>query len=166
LAEEAPGTYQHSIAVATLAEAAAVAIDADPLLTKISSYFHDIGKIKRPMYFAENLATGENKHDSVTPFMSSLILMGHIRDTLDLGREYNLPERVLGIMSQHHGTTLISYFYEEAKKKEGDEVSKERFRYPAQNRKPKKLLFLCLQTLLKPRQEHCRNIHTAKWKPW
>lgn len=144
LAEEAPGTYQHSIAVATLAEAAAVAIDADPLLTKISSYFHDIGKIKRPMYFAENLAAGENKHDSVTPFMSSLILMGHIRDTLDLGREYNLPERVLGIMSQHHGTTLISYFYEEAKKKEGDEVSKERFRYPGPKPQTKEAAILML----------------------
>ncbi|MEW6713293.1 MAG: HDIG domain-containing metalloprotein, partial [Candidatus Riflebacteria bacterium] len=130
LAEEAPGTYQHSIAVATLAEAAANGINADPLLTKISAYFHDIGKLKRPLYFAEN-QSDQNRHDQVTPYMSSLILIGHIRDSLDLGREYGLPERVLSIMSQHHGTTLISYFFEEAKKnKDGEDVSEDRFRYP------------------------------------
>ncbi len=130
LAEEAPGTYQHSVAVATLAEAAANGINADPLLTKIAAYFHDIGKLKRPMYFSEN-QSDENRHDQVTPYMSSLILIGHIRDSLDLGREYGLPERVLSIMSQHHGTTLISYFFEEAKKnKDGEEVNEERFRYP------------------------------------
>ena len=144
LAEEAPGTYQHSIAVATLAEAAANAVNADPLLTKISSYFHDIGKIRRPMYFAENQAE-ENRHDQVTPYMSSLILIGHIRDSLDLGREYGLPERVLSIMSQHHGTTLISYFYEEAKKlKDGEDVNQERFRYPGPKPQTKEAAILML----------------------
>lgn len=144
LAEEAPGTYQHSIAVATLAEAAANGINADPLLTKISAYFHDIGKIKRPMYFAENQAD-ENRHDQVTPYMSSLILIGHIRDTLDLGREYGLPERVLSIMSQHHGTTLISYFFEEAKKlKDGEEVNEERFRYPGPKPQTKEAAIIML----------------------
>ncbi len=144
LAEEAPGTYQHSIAVATMAEAAANCVNADPLLTKIASYFHDIGKIKRPSYFAENQAS-ENRHDQVTPYMSSLILIGHIRDSLDLGREYNLPERVLSIMSQHHGTTLISYFFEEAKKlKDGDEVNEERFRYPGPKPQTKEAAILML----------------------
>ncbi len=144
LAEEAPGTYQHSIAVATLAEAAANSVNADPLLTKISAYFHDIGKIRRPMYFAENQAD-ENRHDQVTPYMSSLILIGHIRDSLDLGREYGLPERVLAIMSQHHGTTLISYFYEEAKKlKDGEEVNQERFRYPGPKPQTKEAAILML----------------------
>lgn len=144
LAEEAPGTYQHSIAVATLAEAAANTVNADPLLTKISSYFHDIGKIRRPMYFAENQAD-ENRHDQVTPYMSSLILIGHIRDSLDLGREYGLPERVLSIMSQHHGTTLISYFYEEAKKlKDGEEVNQERFRYPGPKPQTKEAAIIML----------------------
>ncbi|MDD3148468.1 MAG: HDIG domain-containing protein [Candidatus Riflebacteria bacterium] len=144
LAEEAPGTYQHSIAVATLAEAAANSVNADPLLTKISAYFHDIGKIRRPMYFAENQAD-ENRHDQVTPYMSSLILIGHIRDSLDLGREYGLPERVLSIMSQHHGTTLISYFYEEAKKlKDGEEVNQERFRYPGPKPQTKEAAVLML----------------------
>lgn len=144
LAEEAPGTYQHSIAVATLAEAAANAINADPLLTKIAAYFHDIGKLKRPMYFSEN-QSDENRHDQVTPYMSSLILIGHIRDSLDLGREYGLPERVLSIMSQHHGTTLISYFFEEAKRnKDGEEVNEERFRYPGPKPQTKEAAILML----------------------
>ncbi|PKL41023.1 MAG: hypothetical protein CVV41_18880 [Candidatus Riflebacteria bacterium HGW-Riflebacteria-1] len=144
LADEAPGTYQHSIAVATMAEAAASCVNADPLLTKIASYFHDIGKIKRPSYFAENQSS-ENRHDQVTPYMSSLILIGHIRDSLDLGREYHLPERVLSIMSQHHGTTLISYFFEEAKKlKDGDEVNEERFRYPGPKPQSKEAAILML----------------------
>lgn len=144
LAEEAPGTYQHSIAVATMAEAAASCVNADPLLTKIASYFHDIGKIKRPSYFAENQVS-ENRHEQVTPYMSSLILIGHIRDSLDLGREYHLPERVLSIMSQHHGTTLISYFYEEAKKlKDSDEVNEERFRYPGPKPQSKEAAILML----------------------
>ncbi len=144
LADEAPGTYQHSIAVATLAEAAANGINADPLLTKISAYFHDIGKLKRPMYFAEN-QSDQNRHDQVTPYMSSLILIGHIRDSLDLGREYGLPERVLSIMSQHHGTTLISYFFEEAKKnKDGEDVSEDRFRYPGPKPQTKEAAIIML----------------------
>lgn len=131
LSEEAPGTYQHSIGVATLSEAAANAIGADPLLTKAAAYYHDIGKLKRPLYFAENQEKGENQHDKVNPYMSSLILVGHIRDGLDLGREYELPERLLSVMSQHHGTTLISYFFEEAKKNtDSEEVNEGRFRYP------------------------------------
>jgi hypothetical protein len=144
LADEAPGSYQHSIAVATLAEAAANGINADPLLTKISAYFHDIGKLKRPMYFSEN-QSDENRHDQVTPYMSSLILIGHIRDGLDLGREYGLPERVLSIMSQHHGTTLISYFFEEAKKtKDTEEVNEERFRYPGPKPQTKEAAIIML----------------------
>jgi len=130
LAEEAPGTYQHSILVGNLSEAAANEIHADALLTKIGAYFHDIGKLKRPAYFAEN-QTNKNQHDQLTPYMSSLILVGHIRDGLDLGREYGLPDRVLSLISQHHGTTLISYFYEQAKTDtEGQQVSEDRFRYP------------------------------------
>lgn len=144
MAAEAPGTYQHSVAVATLAEAAANEVGADPLLTKISSYFHDIGKLKRPTYFAENQSE-ENKHDQVTPYMSSLILICHVRDSLDLGREYGLPERVLGIMSQHHGTTLISYFYDEAKKmKDSEEVSEDRFRYPGPKPQTKEAAIIML----------------------
>jgi len=130
MAEEAPGTYQHSIAVATLSEAAAAEINADALLAKIGGYFHDIGKLKRPMYFAENQKKGENQHDHLTPYMSSLILVGHIRDGIDLGREYGLPESVVNFIGQHHGTSLISYFYDQAKNSTTDgQVSQDRFRY-------------------------------------
>lgn len=130
LAEEAPGTYQHSMMVANLSEAAANEINADGLLAKIGAYFHDIGKLKRPLYFVENQTT-TNQHDQLTPYMSSLILVGHVRDGADLAREYALPERVVSLITQHHGTTLISYFYEQAKTDtEGQAVSEERFRYP------------------------------------
>lgn len=133
LAEEAPGTYQHSIMTSTLAEAAALEIHADALLTKIGAYFHDIGKMKRPLYFVEN-QSDKNQHDQLTPYMSSLILVGHIRDGVDIAREFGLPDRVAAFIREHHGTTLISYFYEKAKVKteggEGQEVNEERFRYP------------------------------------
>jgi hypothetical protein len=96
------------------------------------------------MYFSEN-QSDENRHDQVTPYMSSLILIGHIRDGLDLGREYGLPERVLSIMSQHHGTTLISYFYEEAKKNnDEEEVNEERFRYPGPKPQTKEAAIIML----------------------
>ncbi|MBF0499962.1 MAG: HDIG domain-containing protein [Candidatus Riflebacteria bacterium] len=130
LAEEAPGTYQHSLLVANLSEAAAIEINGDALLSKIGGYFHDIGKIKRPLYFAEN-QSNNNQHDNLTPYMSSLILVGHIRDGIDLGREHGLPDRVISFVREHHGTTLISYFYEQAKTDTtGQEVNEERFRYP------------------------------------
>lgn len=130
LAEEAPGTYQHSIMVANLAEAAAKEVKADALLVKIGGYYHDIGKLKRPLYFGENQST-KNQHDHLTPYMSSLILVGHIRDGIDLAREYGLPDRVISFITQHHGTTLITYFYQQATTAtDGQEVNQERFRYP------------------------------------
>ncbi|MBI3037571.1 HDIG domain-containing protein, partial [bacterium] len=130
LAEEAPGTHHHSLMVGTLAEAASKEISGDVLLTKIGAYYHDIGKLKRPLYFAEN-QSDRNQHDQLTPYMSSLILVGHIRDGLELAKEYSLPDQVTPFISQHHGTTLISYFYQQAKSDtDGQEVSEDRFRYP------------------------------------
>ncbi|OQA05666.1 MAG: hypothetical protein BWY66_02338 [bacterium ADurb.Bin374] len=144
LAEEAPGTYQHSMMVANLSEAAANEINADGLLAKIGAYFHDIGKLKRPLYFVENQTT-TNQHDQLTPYMSSLILVGHIRDGADLAREYALPERVVSLITQHHGTTLISYFYEQAKTDtEGQAVSEERFRYPGPKPQTKEAAIIML----------------------
>jgi len=144
LAEEASGTYQHSIMVANLSEAAANEINADGLLAKIGAYFHDIGKLKRPLYFVENQTT-TNQHDQLTPYMSSLILVGHIRDGADLAREYALPERVISLISQHHGTTLISYFYEQAKTDtDGQPVSEERFRYPGPKPQTKEAAIIML----------------------
>lgn len=145
LAEEAPGTYQHSIIVANLAEAAATEIGADALLAKIGGYYHDIGKLKRPAYFIEN-QKGFNLHDNVTPYMSSLILVGHVRDGIELGKEYGLPQKVLDLIAQHHGTSLITYFYEQAKTSntDGSMVQEERFRYPGPKPQTKEAAILML----------------------
>jgi putative nucleotidyltransferase with HDIG domain len=113
LIRRAPGTYTHSMTVATLAEAAAEAVDANPLLTRVGSYFHDIGKMLKPQYFIENQA-GENRHDALEPALSTLIIIGHVKDGLALARQYNLPRPIVDFIQQHHGTTLVEYFYHEA----------------------------------------------------
>lgn len=113
LIRRAPGTYTHSITVATLAEAAADAIGANPLLTRVGSYFHDIGKMLKPHYFIEN-QSGENKHDSLEPALSTLIIIGHVKDGVALAQQYGLPKPIIDFIGQHHGTTLVEYFYREA----------------------------------------------------
>ncbi len=111
LRERAPGTYHHSFRVADLAESAAQAIGADPLLAKVGGYYHDIGKIRRPEYFVENQQGGPNPHDEISPSMSKMILMSHIKDGVELAREYGLREDVIRFIRQHHGTSVIRYFY-------------------------------------------------------
>jgi putative nucleotidyltransferase with HDIG domain len=113
LIRRAPGTYTHSMTVATLAEAAAETIGANPLLTRVGCYFHDVGKMLKPQYFIENQA-GENRHDALEPALSTLIILGHIKDGLALARQYNLPRPIVDFIAQHHGTTLVEYFYREA----------------------------------------------------
>ncbi len=130
---QAPGTYHHSIFVASLAEAGAKSIAANPLLARVSAYYHDIGKLKKPLYFIENVGGRENKHDHLTPTISSLILASHVKDGVEMARENHLGERIIHIIQQHHGTSLISYFYQKAKEKENPEISpinEEDFRYP------------------------------------
>ncbi len=112
---EAPGTYHHSILVGNLAEAAAEAVNANPLLTRVAAYYHDIGKIKKPLYFIENSGGQRNKHDKLTPSMSALILTSHVKDGIDLAREHRLGSEIIEIIQQHHGTGLIKFFYERAK---------------------------------------------------
>jgi len=111
---EAPGTYTHSVAVASLAEAGAEALGADTLLARVGAYYHDVGKIHRPCYFFENLADGENPHDLAKPSLSALIITAHVTDGIELAEEYELPIRVRDIIRQHHGTSLIRYFYYKA----------------------------------------------------
>jgi putative nucleotidyltransferase with HDIG domain len=113
LVRRAPGTYTHSMTVATLAESAAEAIGANPLLTRVGSYFHDIGKMLKPQYFIENQC-GENRHDSLEPALSTLVIIGHIKDGLALAAKYKLPRPITEFIEQHHGTTLVEYFYREA----------------------------------------------------
>jgi putative nucleotidyltransferase with HDIG domain len=113
LVRRAPGTYTHSMTVATLAEPAAEAIGANPLLARVGSYFHDIGKMLKPQYFIEN-QTGENRHDTLEPALSTLIIIGHVKDGVALAEQYRLPRPIVDFIQQHHGTTLVEYFYREA----------------------------------------------------
>jgi putative nucleotidyltransferase with HDIG domain len=113
LVRRAPGTYTHSMTVATLAEPAAEAIGANPLLTRVGSYFHDIGKMLKPHYFIEN-QTGENRHDTLEPALSTLVIIGHVKDGVALAEQYGLPRPIIDFIQQHHGTTLVEYFYREA----------------------------------------------------
>jgi len=133
MALEAPGTYHHSISVGTLAEAGASAIDANTLLIRVGAYYHDIGKLKHPEYYVENQIYMANKHESLSPTMSSLILASHVKDGLAMAAEIKLGPKVAGLIPQHHGTRVMTYFYQKAKDAAAEkdrEVSEEEFRYP------------------------------------
>lgn len=128
---EAPGTYHHAMVVGTMVEAAAFEIGANPLLAKVCGYYHDIGKIKKPLYFIENQEDGINRHDKLAPSMSSLILIAHVKDGMEMGRENKLGQAIIDTIEQHHGTSLIQYFYEKAKRQKGEQAVKiEDYRYP------------------------------------
>ncbi|MEJ2727037.1 MAG: HDIG domain-containing protein [Deltaproteobacteria bacterium] len=128
---EAPGTYHHSVIVGSLVEAAATQIGANPLLAKVCGYYHDIGKIRKPLYFIENQTEGRNKHDKLAPSMSALILIAHIKDGVEAARENKLGQVIIDTIRQHHGTSIIKFFYEKATQKKGeDAVNIDDFRYP------------------------------------
>jgi len=130
---QAPGTYHHSIIVGTLVEAAAKSINANPLLARVSAYYHDIGKIKKPLYFIENQGRIENKHEKLAPSMSSLILLSHTKDGVEIAKASKLGQPIIDIIRQHHGTSLISFFYQKAKNKGNPElqpVDEKDYRYP------------------------------------
>ncbi|MDF2571326.1 MAG: pgpH [Sporomusa sp.] len=127
---DAPGTYHHSLLVGNLAETAAVTIGADPVVVRVGAYYHDIGKLKRPYFFIENQAGCENPHDKIAPSLSTLIVTSHIKDGLELCRDYKLPQVITDIIEQHHGTTLVSYFYKRATENEhGECIIEADFRY-------------------------------------
>jgi putative nucleotidyltransferase with HDIG domain len=130
---EAPGTYHHSIIVGNLVESAAEAVAVNPLLARVSAYYHDIGKIKMPEYFVENQGMPVSRHEKLTPRMSSLILMSHVKEGIELAKKHKLPESIIHIIQQHHGTSVMTYFYEKAKEQLADAVSpltENDFRYP------------------------------------
>jgi putative nucleotidyltransferase with HDIG domain len=130
---ETPGTYHHSVMVGNLAERAAETIGADPLLARVAAYYHDIGKMKNPLAFIENQAGAHNIHDDLTPESSARIIAGHVRDGIDLGYEHGLPVQIIGFIPQHHGTSVMSYFYGKALRElGGDEeaAARDRYRYP------------------------------------
>ena len=145
----APGTYNHSLLVGHLSESAAKAIGADSLLVKVAALYHDLGKLKRPEYFYENQGDIENVHDKLNPSMSRNIIANHIKDGMEVARQNKIPRRVLNIISQHHGNSLITYFYEKQKGK-ASKVSgstdglKGHFRYPAKKPQSKEAAILML----------------------
>lgn len=125
LQQRAPGTYNHSLNVATISETAADAIGADSLLTYVGGLYHDVGKMNKPEYFVENQSGGVNKHDRLSPAMSLLLIVGHVKDGIELAREFGLPRPLHHFIEAHHGTTLVEYFYHRAKKKARDKAEQE-----------------------------------------
>lgn len=121
---EAPGTYHHSLVVATLAETAAETIGASAIMCRVCSYFHDIGKMKKPAYFVENIGDGHNPHDDLTPNMSALIVMAHVKDGVDMAIKHKLNMEIVDVIREHHGTSLIRFFYHRALKQR-DEIQKQ-----------------------------------------
>ena len=136
LSVEAPGTYNHSLQVATIAEAAAETIRVNSLLCRVASYYHDVGKINKPDYFCENQSGGANRHMNLSPSVSLLIIIGHVKDGVELAKEYNLPTSIIHFIQQHHGTTLVEFFYfqacnqQETKAPDHPAVSEVQYRYP------------------------------------
>ncbi len=126
---KAPGSYQHSINVSTLSQVAADSIGEDPLVAKVCGYYHDIGKLVRPEFFIENDSLGISPHESISPSLSALIIISHVKEGVELAKKYNLPDIVINSIKEHHGTSLVSYFYTKAKSIDPD-VKEEAFRYP------------------------------------
>ncbi|MCF6178877.1 MAG: HDIG domain-containing protein, partial [Geopsychrobacter sp.] len=129
---QAPGTYHHSMIVGSLVESAAEEIGANPLLVRVAAYYHDIGKVKKPLYFIENSGGQRNKHDKLAPSMSALVLTSHVKEGVELARERKLGAPIIDIIQQHHGTALIKFFYEKAKNQadpEMEQIDERDYRY-------------------------------------
>ncbi|MDI6744218.1 MAG: HDIG domain-containing protein [Thermodesulfovibrionales bacterium] len=127
----APGTYHHSVIVGNLVESAAEAVGVNPLLARVSSYYHDIGKIKMPEYFIENQSSSLSKHEKLAPHMSSMIISSHVKEGVELANQHKLPQPIIDIIEQHHGTSLMTFFYQKAKgQREENEPAEEEYKYP------------------------------------
>lgn len=158
--QRAPGTYNHSINVASIAENAADSIGANGLLCRVAAYYHDIGKILKPEYFVENQTAGQNKHDSLVPAMSSIVIIAHVKDGVELARKHRLPECMIDMIEQHHGSTMVEYFYRQAVKeaKESgseEEVDESNFRYPGPKPQTKEA---CVMMLSDAVESACRTL--------
>ncbi len=150
LVRRAPSTYNHSITVGSIAEAAAESIHARGLLVRMGAYFHDIGKMLKPDYFAENQGPDENRHETFTPSMSTLVIIAHIKDGADLARQHRLPQPIIDLIAQHHGTTRVEFFYGLATEQQqqadpnGSEVDESNYRYPGPKPQTKEAAVLML----------------------
>lgn len=163
---EAPGTYHHSIIVANLAEASAEAIGANPLLARVGGYYHDVGKLKRPLYFKENQMNDANAHDHTDPQVSAAIVTAHVRDGVAMARQYRLPQAVVSIIAEHHGDTPVMYFYHKAlQQANGRPVNIDDFRYDGHPPRTKEaaIVMLCdtieaaVRTMKTPTPEDIEN---------
>jgi putative nucleotidyltransferase with HDIG domain len=117
---EAPGTYHHSLVVANLAESAAEVVGANPTMCRVCAYFHDIGKLVKPEYFTENMRAGRNPHDELAPTMSALIIIAHVKEGVDLALKHKLSQRIVDVIQEHHGTSMVGYFYQRALQQQED----------------------------------------------
>ena len=166
---EAPGSYHHSIIVGSMVEAAAEAIGADSILCKVSAYYHDIGKMKKPLYFIENQGKGENRHDKLSPRMSSLVIISHVKDGCEIAATCKLGRKITDIIRQHHGTSLVGYFYEKAKRDKEPSIRalpESHFRYPGPRPQTKEAALVLLgdvteassRTLVQPTPSRIQNL--------
>jgi putative nucleotidyltransferase with HDIG domain len=143
---KAPGTYHHTIIVSNLAERGAAAIGVDALLARVGAYYHDIGKTVRPYFFTENIMEGASPHDKLDPKTSAQIIISHVTDGMDLAQKYHLPPRIREFIFEHHGHSLMQYFYQQAQRaaEEGEEINPEEFRYPGPYPRTKETAILLL----------------------
>lgn len=162
---DAPGTYHHSLMVSNLCEAAAEAIGADPILARVGALYHDIGKLKRPLFFVENQSYFliENPHNKFTPRISKMIITAHPKDGLEIAKEYHLPQVIQNFIIQHHGEGLASYFYNQAVKEEGVEnVKEEQFRYPGPKPNTKETAILMIADAVESAVRSLKNPTTEE----
>lgn len=147
LAMDAPGTFSHSLLIGSIAESAAEAIKANGLLCRVGAYYHDIGKLHKAPYFVENQMGSASLHDQLTPAMSQLIIVGHVKDGIEIAREFGIPAVIRQFIETHHGTTLMEYFYHEAKNRQDERqspVSEAEFRYPGPKPKTREAAIVML----------------------
>ena len=165
LAMEAPGTFSHSLLIGSIAEAAADSIGANGLLCRVGAYYHDIGKMNKPVYFTENQMGSASRHDQLSPAMSQLVIVGHVKDGIEIAKEYNLPGVLRQFIETHHGTTLIEYFYDQAKKKQGEKdkpVSESEFRYPGPKPRTKEAAILMLSDAVESAARSVNDLTPAR----
>jgi putative nucleotidyltransferase with HDIG domain len=172
LSIQAPGTWNHSMVIGMMVESAANAIGANPVVCRVGAYFHDIGKSTKPLYFVENQEPGENRHDKLSPSMSALIIRAHVKDGIELARRHKLPKIIEEMIPQHHGTSLIEYFYDKARKEaeelgvDPDTVNPALYQYPGPRPQTKEAGLLMLadgieasaRTLSEPTQDRIQGL--------
>ncbi|MEN6308125.1 MAG: HDIG domain-containing metalloprotein [Anaerohalosphaeraceae bacterium] len=158
LAMEAPGTFSHCLLIGSMTENAAEAIGANGLLCRVGSYYHDIGKINKPGYFVENQMGSVSRHEQLSPAMSQLVIVGHVKDGIEIAREYGLPSVLRQFIESHHGTTLMEFFYNEARKRQDEKmspVSEAEFRYPGPKPRTKESAIVMLADAA---ESACRSV--------